>query len=262
MGVPLFTSIPPAMARTNHAGDDIGRRYQQDCLISWEQAGFVATTINAKAEQLDLDVRRIIVDRDASEVTGRPHPYFGDLLSAIAADVDGPFALVNADIAIPVQSRLAEMTQSLEPGEAIFSRRLDIVRVASGDPAAYKHGFDFFGAHTDNLSLDLLESRLVFGAPWWDHYLPLALHMHGQRVTQVAPEVTHMEHDERWSWTVWSGLGVQFISEIRRVARVSYRARLRLICSGETVMHSERRRRATLRRVSNLNLAVLDRLST
>jgi hypothetical protein len=259
MAVPLFTSIPPAMVRTNDAGDEIGRQYQQDCLISWEEAGFTTTTINARAERLDLDVRRITIDRDASEITGRPHPYFGDLLSAVAADIDGPFALANADIAIPAESRLAETTHSLKPGQVIFSRRVDVG--PDGKIGAYRHGFDFFAVHTSDLSRDLLESSLVFGAPWWDHYLPLALHMLGHRVTQIVPEVTHMEHDERWSWAVWSCLGRRFIDEIRPVATATYRARLRLICPRGTPAQSETKGRATLGRVSDLNLAVLDRLS-
>ena len=134
--VQLFTSVPPRISRTNSAGEEIGESYQAACIASWIDAGFAPATINARSERLDPEsrLRQIRVERDASEITGKPHPYFGDLLSVIAEQT-GPFALVNADIVIPPSAGLAQRVKSLRPGQMIFTRRLDVAQVRSARKA-------------------------------------------------------------------------------------------------------------------------------
>lgn len=221
-------------------------------------------------------MQQITVERDASGITGRPHTYFGDLLSAIAAQTNGPLALVNADIFIPAGAQLAERVRSLGPGHMIFSRRLDVAELgASGRP--FFNGYDFFAAHSDDVA-GLAENRLVFGAPWWDHFFPLAMHLRGCQVTQLEPQVVHLRHDERWSWGTWTKLGDQFIAEMRPMAAGEYARHLRRILASEThgrraaarILTRLRRRRPlepterhqlVLGRVSNLNLSVIDLLA-
>lgn len=279
-GLPLlFTSLPPAISRTNAAGEEIGRAYQADCIASWVDAGFAPATINARSEQVprEAGIPQVSVEQDASEITGKSHPYFGDLLSAIAGQTDGPFALVNADILIPSNAGLAERVLSLRPGEMIFTRRIDVSRLgASGKP--YFWGYDFFAAHSADATA-LADTRLVFGGPWWDHFFPLAMHLHGCRVTQLEPKIIHLHHNERWDWTMYRKLGDRFMAEIRpMVADGHYAAHLRRILANETggrlaaaagLMRlrwwrrfaPEEQDRLVVEGVANLNLAVIDRLA-
>jgi hypothetical protein len=261
----LFTSIPPKITRRNGAGEDIGPSYQADCIASWIEAGFRPATINARSESFSAEppIRRVTVERDACEMTGRPHPYFGDLLSAIAGETDGPFALVNADIVIPPSAGLSRRVTSLERGEVIFTRRLDVARVgAPGKPFFY--GYDFFAAHGAE-AVALAKSQLVFGAPWWDHFFPLAMHLHGHRLTQLEPTVTHLHHAERWDWANYRKLGNRFVAELQPlVADGPYTERLQRILAkgkGSPLRRRERRDRLVFDRMSQLNVAVIERLA-
>jgi hypothetical protein len=277
--VQLFTSVPLRISRRNAAGDEIGASYQADCIASWITAGFAPATINARSERVHTEsrVRQVTIERDASEITGRRHPYFGDVLSAIAEQANGPFALVNADIIIPSGAGLAERVTSLRRGQMIFSRRLDVAELgASGKP--YFNGYDFFAAHSEDAAV-LAKTRLVFGAPWWDHFLPLAMHLHGCQVMQVEPRVIHLRHDERWNWATYRRLGDRFVAEMGpMVTDGEYAQHLRGILDSRTngqralvrhlahrrwwpLLDPEGQRRRVLDRVSNLNLAAIDRLA-
>ena len=276
--VQLFTSLPPRISRTNAAGDEIGESYQAFCIASWIDAGFAPSTVNARSEPIDPDVRvrQVTVERDASAITGKPHPYLADLLSAIAEQASGPFALVNADIVTPSGAALAKKVTSLRPGQMIFSRRLDVAELGtSGSP--YFAGYDFFAAHSEDVA-GLAKTRLVFGTPWWDHFFPLAMHLHGCEITQVEPQVIHLRHHERWDWATYRKLGDRFIAEVQPiVAEGEYAWHLRRILAGGTngrravrdltrlrwwrTLNPEEQSQLVLRSVSNLNLAVIDRLA-
>src|SRR3954468_21601096 len=215
--VQLFTSIPPTISRTNAAGEEIGASYQADCITSWIDAGFSPATINARSERVKPDsrIQQIMVERDAAEITGKPHPYFGDLLSAIAGQTDGPFALVNADVLIPSHAGLAKRVTSLRPGQMLFGRRLNVAQLGTpGTP--YFYGYDFFAAYSSDVAA-LAKTELVFGAPWWDHFFPLAMHLRGCQLTQLEPQVIHLNHDERWDPTTYKKVGDRFIAEIRPI---------------------------------------------
>jgi hypothetical protein len=271
--IPLFTSIPPSLSRTNAVGEKIGRSYQERCILSWTEAAFEPATINCPSELVASDIRRLTVNRDASDLTGRPHVYFDDVIAAIVSNADGPFALVNADIITPPSARLAERVAAITPGHFFFSRRLDRTDVDEDQDSPYRHGFDFFAGHTDDLRR-LVSTHLVFGAPWWDHYLPLAMHMRGRRITQLEPQVIHLAHAERWNPVMWDKFGERFVSSMAPIARGSYRWRLRAILHGATggrrsaikanlklsqPSHSERQFNDVLLRISDLNLWFLDR---
>jgi hypothetical protein len=202
--------------------------------------------------------------------------YFGDLLSAIAEQAEGPFVLVNADIIIPAGAGLADKVTSLKRGQMMFGRRLDVAELgASGK--VYFNGYDFFAAHAEDTAA-LAETRLVFGAPWWDHFLPLAMHLHGCHVMQLEPQVIHLLHVERWNLATYRELGDQFAAEmLRMVPGGKYAKHLRRILGGGGYGHaaarrlalprswrpldSEGQRQQVLDRVGDLNLAVIDRLA-
>jgi hypothetical protein len=265
------------MSRINELGSDVGRAYQEDCISSWTQAGFEPISVNSRREIVKQAVRMIRVDRDASTITGRPHVYFGDLIDAARSEAFGStVAMVNADILFPPRTDLADRVSDLRPGQVIFSRRLDRADPERSPGTPYPYGFDFFAAHADDLT-GLSDTHLVFGAPWWDHFFPLAMHMRGCHLEQIEPAVIHLEHTERWSPYMWEVLGRRFLSEVQAVATdESYRvqleralkdriggprARLRTTIGITLHVHTKERALRRLRRVSDLNVSFLDRLS-
>lgn len=270
--------MPPRISRTDVGGNEIGESYQADCIASWIDAGFSPVTVNASCEHVGPEprIRQVRLERDASEITGKPHPYLSDLLSKIAEETEGPFALVNADILIPSHAGLAKKVTSLRRGEVIIGRRLNVARLG-GLGAPYFSGFDFFAAHGDDVAV-LAATQLVFGAPWWDHFFPLAMHLHGCKVTQLEPQVIHLHHDERWNLATYLRLGDRFIAEIRpKVRATEYECRLGRILANARhgrraaardltlrwlrPLGAEERHRLVLDRVGNLNLAVIDQFA-
>jgi hypothetical protein len=272
--VPLFTSIPMHFSRISADGGDIGATYLEACISSWMEAGFKPFTINGPCESVDK-INQITVGRDASDKTGRPQVYLDDVLSAIAAHVSGPFALVNSDIMIPHGSAAAERVGRVEAGTFLFSQRIDSTDLNHDTGEPYRGGFDFFAGHTADLRA-LPNTQFVFGAPWWDHFLPLVMHMRRRRIAQLRPIVRHLKHEDRWDQAIWTILGKHFTALMASSARGSYRWQLRALERGgrggkrstvraqfkvHTPSLSGRQLDSTLHRVSDLNLRFLQQFA-
>ena len=90
---------------------------------------------------------------------------------------------------------------------------------------AYASGFDLF-AISGSDAARLADTQLIFGAPWWDHYLPLRMYMKGGALHLLEPAVWHLTHDERWNWPLWTRLGQTFVDEIEPDATSTYKAGL------------------------------------
>jgi len=212
--IPLITSISPRIFRRNEKGDEIGEAYQLTCIESWRHAGFEPVSVNSINEAYSHSVRMIPVRRDASAITGRAHVFLADLLAVVSTEARGrPFVLMNADLVIPSTSALADRLSQICPGEFIFSRRIDIDQPGQADGVAPRWGYDFFAGHADDIS-ELPNAGMVFGAPWWDYFLPLLMFMQGCRIYQIKPAVLHLNHTERWNWVAWKTLGQRFVAEV------------------------------------------------
>lgn len=209
--IPLITSIPPRMSRIDANGVEIGPEYQSRCIDSWRTAGFDPVSINSSREPKPDGVRVIEVDRDAACLTGRPHVYFADMLTAGIAS-GTVFAITNADVTMA--PHLGASVAAMRPGEMIFSRRVDIDHMGETTGEPWPVGFDFFAMHAENASW-MPNLGMVFGAPWWDHYLPIMMHALKVRVRQIEPAVYHLKHDDRWDWQTWTVLGHRLFSGIR-----------------------------------------------
>ena len=195
------------------AGREVGPEYQQVCIASWHTAGFEPISVNSAHEPAPVGVVSKRVSRDASQVTGRPHIFIADMLDCgVEASAGGVFAIANADLVLSPD--LGSLVAALRPGEIIISRRIDINDVGSRTGPANLYGFDFFAAHSEDV-VTLPDIGLIFGAPWWDHWLPILMRMHGCRLVQIEPAVYHLVHNQAWSWDTWQILGHQF----RRAAR-------------------------------------------
>lgn len=221
MRLPYITSIPPHLKRINAAGADVGASYQQACIASWLDQGFAPCSVNSVNEQVDCGVAIRRVERDATAITGKPHAYFADLLKAgIEQASSGPFVIGNADVIL--KPGIKDEIARLQPGELFFSRRIDIQDAASRDGEPYDIGFDLF-AITCADAARFIQTRLIFGAPWWDHYLPLMMLMTGGRLGLMAPSVFHLVHEERWNWPLWTRLGTTFLEEVEAASTNAYR---------------------------------------
>lgn len=269
MKIPLFTSIPPRMSRLDANGAEIGEAYQRDCIASWRRAGFEPVSVNSANEAPPLALRVISVDRDASAITGRPHVFLADLLAVAARESRGrSFALANADLILTAPDIVDRVAQ-LQPGEFMFSRRLDIDRIDQTQGTPYPYGYDFFAGHSADLE-GLYDSGMVFGAPWWDHWLPIMMLMRGRHIRQYEPTVLHLNHVERWDSSVWTRLGQRFVQAIRPDATdKTYRKRLDdAITPPRRSLRFWKRRpsdaektKRMLHRVSDANLLFLDEIS-
>jgi hypothetical protein len=224
--IPLITSLPPSLSRLDAQGEEIGADYQERCIESWHRAGFDPISVNSTSEPYRHSVRMIPVSRDASAVTGRPNVFLADLLAVASNEAEGgPVVLMNADLLIRPGTALAAAVGELGPGEFIFSRRIDIDRPDQTSGIPWIHGYDFFAGHAADIS-GLPDAGMVFGAPWWDHYLPLIMFGQGCRLYEAGPAVLHLAHEIQW-WQGWEELGHRFIAEMRtRVANESFRSRL------------------------------------
>jgi len=215
--IPLFISLPPRITRSNKHGEDIGEHYAAACFQSWQDSGFRPVTLNAASEDLSAlrlpaTIDRRTLTRDAGAVYGKPLPYFGDIIAEMKRHGDGVVALTNADIMLRLDAEDRHVLRSLRPGQCIVSNRIDIDKPEDRAGKAYFHGFDFFALHTADLP-DLLSDDLVFGLPWWDHFLPLWLYLSGLERVQISTgAVLHLRHDERWDAANWNALGQRFLN--------------------------------------------------
>jgi hypothetical protein len=267
------------MSRLNANGDEIGHAYQQSCIDSWRRAGFEPISVNSINEACSHSVRTIRVSRDASAIAGRALVFLADLLNVASVEVQGrPFALMNADLFMPPTSALAAKVAQLRVGEFIFSRRIDIDQPSKTDGVPYPFGYDFFAGHADDIS-GLSDAGLIFGHPWWDHYLPLLMFTQGCRIYQIEPTVLHLNHNhtQRFTWAVWETLGQRFVAELQACANDKiYRSRLKDAIKRPTgrvisdlkynlwkrlPKNAAGERRRMLARVSHANVSFLDEVS-
>lgn len=218
--IPLFTSLPPRMARQTVLGDEIGEDYARRCFGSWVASGFRPVTVNARSESisplyraLGVETRRL--DRDASAICGRPLPYFADLIEEMRASGPGVVALTNADIQLRLTPADLTRIRTLKRGECVVAHRVDVDYPEMTTGPEYDPGFDFFALHAEDLPA-IRDCPLVFGLPWWDHFLPLLLLMRGLRRVDISiGSVVHLQHDDRWDPQSWQRMGADFLPTLR-----------------------------------------------
>jgi hypothetical protein len=271
--IPLITSLPPTLSRVDERGAEIGAEYQERCIESWYRAGFEPISVNSTSESYRHSVPTIPVSRDASAITGRPQVFLADLLAVASNEAQGrPVVVMNGDLLIRPGTVLAANVLELRRGEFIFSRRIDIHRQDQIDGMPFLAGYDFFAGHADDISA-VPGGGMVFGAPWWDYYVPLIMFAQGRRIYQTEPAVLHLAHEVQWL-KGWEELGGSFLAEIQaRVANETFKSRLddafkrrsgrvlsdlRYFISKRLPRSAELERRRTLHRVAAASISFLD----
>lgn len=222
--IPLFSSLPPKMNRFNESGDQIGESYYQSCLESWDKHGFSIISINAEGEsqpsvKTKFNIERISLSRDARAVCGRPLVYFSDFLRAAYHKTNGPIVITNADIELDISDQDLDVIASISRDEFICEARLDYPYGHKDRGVIYQGGFDFFVFHRDHVEA-MLGNELVFGMPWWDHYVPVFLTARGlrRRRFENTSRIYHLDHEERWDMERFFLFGNLFRKELDRLA--------------------------------------------
>lgn len=290
MPVPIVTSIPPVFSRKDETGREIGDAYLARCVHSWRDCGFDPVTVNSEAEDLhpliaELGVEVVRVPRDARAITGRPHVYLADLLDAARGVSTERVFIVNADIELEMTSQARDRLARLGPMEAVGVRRRDHDGEKSPAIPPYDGGIDLMGVGRDALN-GIDAGALVFGMPWWDHYLPLMLLRRGAACI-AAPGVNawHLNHHGHWNKLQYIRSGQEFLRLIDSVAipetrspdiarHVATLGRIRQSHFGRSPLDRARNRllaallprsrvymRRVLRAVSHCNIGMLDRLA-
>lgn len=213
----LATSIPPRL-RGEALSDGDSSCLQRRVISSWLDADCRLISLNTEAELTahpdhkacleDLGISVLCLSQGPSQLL----PNFHAALNALANSTpDAILAITNADILFPPASILPRRLLSLRTDQALVGRRTNI---PTDDSQAVSqcdiYGFDFFAFHTSSLCkiLPLIPESLVFGQPWWDLYLPLALLAGGINLQAVSSDLfLHPIHSQRWSPDAWYHYG-------------------------------------------------------
>lgn len=204
------------MARYDKNGHNIGKEYAAACLESWLASGFRPVTINSAFEdpswmvdQGMLEQRKL--SRDAQSDYGKPLPYLSDILKEMKRACSGVVALTNADIVVNLSPEDQAALGNLPRGEFVISKRTEVAELSLEALSEHWGGYDFFAFHAEDLP-DLDTDILVFGQPWWDHFLPVYLLLSGLKARTIRKgSILHLQHEERWDREKHLSIGRQFV---------------------------------------------------
>lgn len=217
----VLTSLPPQRRQRRWLGDgtEVTETYARQCIQSWQKTCSRVFSINS-SEEIDLmlptDVSLLRVGRDAKDDVGRPLVYVADMLKHLDGMSNNEFAaIINADVFLPDPAQIQRSIMELEPREFLLAHRLDVSKISGSNDVGdvYRQGFDFLVLRGDQVGY-FAASRLVFGAPWWDHFIPLSLIWAGYTPKILdAHHVVSLRHGGRWSQEDWIEMGARFASE-------------------------------------------------
>lgn len=219
--IPLITSLPKTISRPGPNGTDNGKLYSLDCIKSWLRAGFAPISVNSRTEMENNDlnpewVRYITVKRDARRATGKPLVFLKDILQVAGEVTCGPIALTNADILLDNPQEIQALIRSIKPGRCFVGKRLDIDSLTTRNGIEHPYGYDFFAFHSRDIQY-YSESEFIFGMPWWDHFFPLFMAVHGIKILPIStPFVFHLTHHERWDEGLRVKYGIKFLDIMRQ----------------------------------------------
>lgn len=221
--IPLLTSLPPSMKRVDQRKVDVGAAYQRRCIESWRQSGFAPISLNSRAEPLPDEQQELVSvelqDIDATSTFGRPLVYLSSFLARARKEESRPVAITNADICLCLTPEEQQTVRDLRPGEFLLAHRTDVDDPwLRSQPRRFTEGYDLFVFHPQDLArLDWMrEESYVFGMPWWDYFLPVALVLSGVRSRLLdSSGVVHMRHANRWHPYAGRRFGEDFLSDMK-----------------------------------------------
>jgi hypothetical protein len=216
----LVSSIPPQL-RGQPLDASHAASLQQRVFASWRQAGcsllslHTSTELAARSGHAEQLRQAGVAVLELQQGDAEPLPNLRASLTALSqAHPQALIVLTNADILFAPSTGLPQVLRDLQPQQALVGRRSNVKAAADGSVAPSgprdPHGFDFFAFHAEGLrrALPLIPEGLVFGRPWWDLFLPLALLAAGLQLRDPGANLfLHPIHEERWSGEQWLSFG-------------------------------------------------------
>jgi hypothetical protein len=224
--IPLFTSIPPRVKRLIAGGQDVGPAWTRACVASWRRAGYRVVSVNAQCEVDEVrqqypELEVVGVARDGRARTGRPLVFVADMLALMAGCGHRSAAIANADVMC--MSDAIERLRGWETEGFAYSNRLDIDDPALSNPRLHG-GMDFLIVNTRHLG-GLTVPDFLFGTPWWDYWLPMALTGLGVKGARLSvnqlPLIAHLAHTDRWNGTDFVGNFAVYAQALADMSRAS-----------------------------------------
>jgi hypothetical protein len=227
-----------------------------------------AFSVNSMLEQ-KLGIEEIIgdvryVSTDLAQRVGKPVVLLDDILRE--ANGSDPVGIVNADTYLA--GDVSGAIERLHGTNFLAERRTDVETLGATEGTPYAHGFDFFVIPARLIPV-ISGSGLALGVPWWDHFVPVALTLAGNRPVGTGNGLAFsLVHDERWDSDLWETYGRVFVQVL--VRRLSLRLFLQkdfrlftwtLITSGILLGIAPRNKisKWALRRVARQNLSLVER---
>ena len=183
-------------------------KIQKAAVVSWRRLGFDVVSLNAVDEigHLHSEFQGVtfhVAHRDARRVLGRPLVYLDDMLAILAADPGRVVGIINSDIVFSNEAGDAIKEALLLANEAfLFGHRTDVECLdhPSGSRSGiYLFGYDWFLMRSDCVPR-VAGGGMVFGAPWWDIWLPLrAKSLNFDIINMRRPIALHEIHSMRWN---------------------------------------------------------------
>ena len=194
------------LVATTIAPNDIEN--QQKAIKTWINAGFKVISCNA-AEEIEAvvdyfpNVRFIKLDRDGSELTGKPYPYVYDVFQALYAESEGVCGVINSDIHVIdfPPGLMGEICKHACEKKLIYSHRMDtksLERKEIQNATILQVGIDIFFFHKDLIRL-IPDDGFLLGNVCWDYWMPIVLFRNGIEIMNIKqPVFYHIYHDRRW----------------------------------------------------------------
>lgn len=204
--------------------------HQYSCLKGWMKQGFEVVSINTREElakivSADRRFNRInfVEAHRSADHIGKPLIYIDDLISHITTSHKDWVGIINSDI-MPSDDAskviLEKHGESLGSGSMVYSRRTDINILSNGqisDKSKFSYGFDMFFSMAGSM-MTIGRSHLVFGAPWWDYWLPINCCVNGIHTFEIMEEIGfHVRHDMNWSEEAYKACGIEFLNALRKL---------------------------------------------
>ena len=196
---------------------------QQAAVKSWQAIDWNILSVNSPNEIAEMrgrfpGVEFIATDRNAAHEVGKPLIYFDDLLLALEKTDADVLGIINSDIIIvqnatlPSADELAQAAEySLTFGNRVNSQHEDVF-----DGEYYLGGYDWFLFGRDILKISL-GSGLIFGAPWWDFWMPMAAILgHRDLINIRRPFAFHPDHPLGWNEEAFLNLGRRFAGALQQ----------------------------------------------
>lgn len=206
----LLTSVPPATHRTR-GGQQVGERYQRDCIESWVESGFRVISVNPMCE-VDA-VRSLKLPLEVVEANGDGRPTIASLLELAQSTGARLCGIVNADcIMVRIPGLAQQLDQETTHG-LYFTERIDVGDHGEFVPGSCG-GFDGFYFLPSELGTNF-DATLRLGDPWWDYWLPCIAALRGIELFRTSsPMLLHLAHERRWDPQTWEQNSRYFRAQI------------------------------------------------